>query len=1359
MKKYLHISLLLLVANISTWATDVSNFVEFKAALEDATETSVTLVSDIALEDNINIVGTKSVDFGNYTLFANAYTLNIQANSNVIFNGTTGGINKSVASATLGCATISGVCTINGGMYVNSASSGTRQVIRCNAGSDLHITGGTFIAPTRVIAMAANSSIKMSAGKLYNSAYGIYALGANANIELTGGEINTTNSAICSASSINLLIADSAKVKGKDAFNLEKGFISITGGELIGTSGISIQLSNYQVASSKNIQISGGKFVGGISLSETLSTQKGFVVGGEWDEDVSNYCASGYSVEYINAHYYVRHDIVSVAEANGLIYSAGGYNFTGERHYTSVDSALQAAISAAGENGVVTLRGNISLFSPVSLDGSKTLNFNGYNIKTVNRGYLFVSAGESATIIGNGKLEAEVIGLKVEGKLVVNGGTFITNSTNDADKNVVIDCEGEAEIEINAGQINACYVGVSLTDNTVATINGGDIQGGIAILLNNQSGTSTTKCTINGGNIKGSTAIQVCGNGVYASNRTSYPNILEVKGGITYGMGSSGCGIYLIGKGAQLRMSNGTIRGNQYAIAGNGTNNSSTGKLYSDTEIHVSGGWVYAPTSGLGIYHPQYGVIEVTDSASITGGTAIGIKGGKLTIGEGAELHSTAVGHVVSSFNNGINMSGAALQIESHTSYAGNMEITIEDGAKLTSDGWYAIHEYVENTDDPTQVKSISVEGGKFVGGILVSKSLVNKGGFVKGGTWSEDVEAHCVEGKTTIPLETTDPDYNPYYYRVVDQTVKEIRKPAIVVNNSVDAVAAEAKRLAMGRDTTIFSGTGDHLVVYAPADVVTIAGENVEAKKLTIKSDAIFINDSASLTIGKGAIHIGDSMVTKTLEVYAGGTLVVDGLIYGASSNNYIIHSSEAKAANILYSPETQFISEDHPEATYRFTSKSFRKPKDDDSGDYVVIYQRFGMPTYNNNVTIKSLTTSGHMSTLRRYDYSSGWGPNNVFSSTSDYVLNDAEPFNSYMIGSSNPKTIAMDYDFIGKLMGNGDALLTYRKGWNYFANSYTGPIYIANYLHSIESSYPDGDVLASVYLYKDLGNDNFTWQPIIESMAGATVWERVNGKMQRVTYPAVIQPMQAFTMVNMVTTSREDSLLYKQHVYNPAMGIANAAPAMRQTSMPIDFMQLAVYNDSISDNVFLYEDARFSSDIDNGYDAVKHEGDQFLSFYAMQGNQPMQIVASSSLKDMYMGIRSNKAATYTLFMAGIHDAQYALVDTETGHTITMSEGMEYTFFAQAGTNDYRFRVVPIHSLPTAVDILESQVTLRIADNNLVIRENHGSDICVYTMNGQLVNRTPANGQDIQIVNLDELTAGSYVVRVADQALSFIK
>lgn len=738
-----------------------------------------------------------------------------------------------------------------------------------------------------------------------------------------------------------------------------------------------------------------------------------------------------------------------------------------------------------------------------------------------------------------------------------------------------------------------------------------------------------------------------------------------------------------------------------------------------------------------GIYAAGYGIWNITGTVNGNDGFGLGIKGGQLNMTAG-KIYAGGDDHRVVGYNNGMYKSGAALQIESNDAYAGAMTINIT-GGELESNRGYAIYEYVAKSNDPTAVQTIAIANDStahklnandpvvyplFQGGICISQSLAAKGGFVSGGKWSLDVTANIVKGKVANPISE-----DPYFFEVglptsaTAEIVNDPSKNAVLTNDDGEEYAETYSSENVGDDAEVKTSTATNQVVISQNTDVVVdnSDENnstiVEVKKVTVDGNAqLSVKEGATLMVGAGSVLLNESTTTGGLTVEAGAALVVDGLVYGSTEDNFVIEGQEDKSGIVLFSPETEFIREDHPTATYRFTSKSFR-----DGSKWV--YQRFGMPSFDGNVTVKSgnLEKNSYICT---WDYATDdWGAWSEKIPAAGLVYTDAVPFQCYQLGSTNAKDAPITYDFIVELMGNANAPLNFKAGWNPYANSYTAPIDIKEFLTDVIAN-NGSNILATIYLYKDLGNDTYTWQGINLSNVGKTYRVRENGAMVKKTYDASIEPMQAFIMKLSNGDDATTDINYLNNVYNPAMGIDRPASAPARSRASYNEMQIGAYNDMYWDNISVMEGEQFSAAEDNGYDAPKYDHNRGLSLYVINGEQHMERVATDNADGLFIGINAPVAGTYTLDFSGIVGMNYSIMDMTNNTIVTIEEDGEYNFFAEAGKNDYRFQLVAPARIPTAIE------------NTGIKTDVKG----VYTITGQFV------GEDI-----NALPKGVYIINGA--------
>lgn len=143
-----------------------------------------------------------------------------------------------------------------------------------------------------------------------------------------------------------------------------------------------------------------------------------------------------------------------------------------------------------------------------------------------------------------------------------------------------------------------------------------------------------------------------------------------------------------------------------------------------------------------GLYAAGNGTWNI-GKANITGNdSAIAIKSGKVIINGGTFTCDGESQIPTEGYSNGINASGAAIQLESNKNYYGNVELIIKDGT-FTSKNAVSIYEYLDKNINKTNINKIEILGGKFVSAdgmsnFKISNELEYKGVIeVSGGTFS----------------------------------------------------------------------------------------------------------------------------------------------------------------------------------------------------------------------------------------------------------------------------------------------------------------------------------------------------------------------------------------------------------------------------------------------------------------------------------------------------------------------------------------------------------------------------------------------------------------------------------------------
>lgn len=175
-------------------------------------------------------------------------------------------------------------------------------------------------------------------------------------------------------------------------------------------------------------------------------------------------------------------------------------------------------------------------------------------------------------------------------------------------------------------------------------------------------------------------------------------------------------------------------------------------------------------SSGL-IYAAGYAEWNI-DGASISGYSAgIGAKAGIINITGNANIRCTGPNTApTEGYSNGINGSGAAIQIESNSGYAGDVVLNIYD-ATIISENGYAIYEYA-NGSDPLNVDEINIVDGTFIGTLdqvfCVSSAMEQVGNAVlnvEGGNYSTQIPLTFLAGHINAELYSPSSAPTPYSY------------------------------------------------------------------------------------------------------------------------------------------------------------------------------------------------------------------------------------------------------------------------------------------------------------------------------------------------------------------------------------------------------------------------------------------------------------------------------------------------------------------------------------------------------------------------------------------------------------------
>lgn len=357
--------------------------------------------------------------------------------------------------------------------------------------------------------------------------------------------------------------------------------------------------------------------------------------------------------------------------------------------------------------------------------------------------------------------------------------------------------------------------------------------------------------------------------------------------------------------GTLISSANLSASGVYATIQGNGTLG------HTGTSITINGGNVTSAQAAA-IYHPQTGTLNIT-GGTVTGvESGIAIKSGALNITGGSVICTGDDTTPTEGYSDGVNASGAAIQIESNADYVGNVKVNITGGEVKSTNG-AAIYEYLsEESTNPTQntcVASVSVSDGDITGKIMVSEELDAADVIeISGGYFTVDPSDYCADGLTGVTS-----DKAGYLYMVGKKVVDNpadvvVAAPDVITNvdttdeavaDIVDAIAGAGgvdicDDALAAKATDIANTTSADATEYDLVELNKVLIDDVDIDEVNIVIQPYFevIVDAVDIEVDATT---GESSVSVTLDITpmyrkvatTADTANGDGLVFDSTEEN----------------------------------------------------------------------------------------------------------------------------------------------------------------------------------------------------------------------------------------------------------------------------------------------------------------------------------------------------------------------------------------------------------------------------------------------------------------------------------------
>lgn len=697
----------------------------------------------------------------------------------------------------------------------------------------------------------------------------------------------------------------------------------------------------------------------------------------------------------------------------------------------------------------------------------------------------------------------------------------------------------------------------------------------------------------------------------------------------------------------------------------------------------------------VGIYASGYARWKVEGYAEGCNGAVI--KSGQVDFTDATVIGTGPVYTEATEQNSGTASSGSGIVVASTDAYAGNIEVSIGGDTEISSQNGYALEEVITAKDEQSDVQVVDITGGSFEGSaaqgsIKITDTTVENGnvevtgGQIIGGNPSDEgvvsiggmsltdflQDAEEEQGKTHVTV-TTNENGDAVMVIVTGETPKGSEN--ISSHDEDDAVnwkhSSSFDETPMSEDITANLKI-DQLQINQPYEQTV----TVKTGK-TLEVGSVVLGEKAKIIVEPGATFI----VTKK-----------DG-IYAPKASNLILQTQANNPSIFLFNPAVSTNA--HPHATVQYKSTiAYRE----NSSNYQ--WERFGLPTWK---TVESISCDNPtlVTNIRIYSTSGTWeNLGYLEGSTFANISKLNKPFVSCNLLPNNLSSTpaGATYTFTGELTGNMDATLNVFATWTAFANSYSAYVDGAEMVAGISGA---ANVDHAIYMGAPVGNGKYSWYPYDAEWIGSRT----------------LAPMQAFMLYNNGNVAEDVKINYKNSVYDPAVSGGAGAP-LRAISNNTAKMRIVVENAQGE-----WDEVKMTEKSENLTNATKYMNEG-MNMYAHSDDQKLGIIAREDLENTYFGFSTVEGGVYTISFTNVEGREFELVDLEANKAVKVAEGNTYTFTAAPNTvADYRFKLVGIKTVPTAVD-------------NLNAAKNQTG---IYTIMGQYVGE----------MNLwNSLPAGVYVV-----------
>ena len=540
----------------------------------------------------------------------------------------------------------------------------------------LTLASGTIQAPYAGVYIRPGASMVMDGGTIGGTVdplYGVAILGTGSSLDINGGTIEATYFAVSGNGTAGFgdtaITIDGGTLISTAAaaiYHPQDGTLDITAGTISGINGIEMKAGD--------LSISGGTILGTGAYADPVANDNGSV---ETGDAILLNGRDAYSGD-------ITVNITGGTITSTNAYALRDYKAADQAHKTSLVAISGGEFRGGAGKEAVTFSDETKALAWTDTTGLKITN-GLYNIDPA----AFVFSPLRTYVTGSGMYGIQAI------PPVINTRT----NTEYFDLQLAVN---EAEPSDTLKFQVDYTIPATVTINKKLTL---DLNGKTATIPTGGYGLDVTSTA-------GNLTITDSSAGASGAITGGY-NTVWVGGGATFTLDKGSLtgalyGVGVVGTGSTVNVDGGMIDSVYFAITGNG----SAG--LGGTIIDIDGGTLSSDYTA--IYVPQSGSVDIS-GGTIIGHTGIEVRSGSLTISGGSITATGQYLPVPGTYSNGSLESGDAIFINTNPDYAGNMIINISGGTFTSATG-YAMREYVYDSAGVTEVETLTVTGGTFIGGV-----------------------------------------------------------------------------------------------------------------------------------------------------------------------------------------------------------------------------------------------------------------------------------------------------------------------------------------------------------------------------------------------------------------------------------------------------------------------------------------------------------------------------------------------------------------------------------------------------------------------------------------------------------------